>query len=67
VAEHGALQIINHDPGGDPAESGESVLMAGKEVFHGLGYGEFHVHLATVAEHHDEEAEATHGFTDPWF
>lgn len=39
--------------------------MAGEEVLHGLGHGEFDVHPAAVAERHDKETNAARGFAHP--
>jgi len=55
VLEHGTPEVVNHDSGRNPAERDKGVLMAGKEMLHGLGHGEFNIHLAAETEHHDEE------------
>ena len=39
----------------DPVRIGFDRLVAGEEMLHRLGDGEFHVHLAAEGQHHDEE------------
>ena len=61
TSENRGLQIVDHDLSGNRAEVIKGVLMTGEEVLHGLGDGEFEIHHAAVAEHHDEEAESSRG------
>lgn len=61
TTEDGGLEIIDHDSVRDATEGLEGMFVTGKEVFHGLGDGEFDINHATVGEDHDEEGEATAG------
>ena len=42
---------------GNAAKELKGVLMAGQEVFHGLGDGELDIQHAAVAQDHDKEAQ----------
>ena len=63
--QHGALEIVDHDPGGPSrTEELEGVEVAAEEVLHGLGDGELDVHQAAVAQHHHEEAQPSSSVAD---
>jgi hypothetical protein len=54
VGEHRRAQVIDHHPPGD-TQGVEGIDVGGEEVLHALGQGEFHIELAAVGQHHDEE------------
>ena len=62
--EYGRLEIVDHDFGRHAVKRGKGVLMAGKEVFHGLRDGKFDIHPPTVTKDHDKEAEPAAGFSN---
>jgi hypothetical protein len=64
MAQDGDLGVVDHDAEGDPGRILEGVLVAGQEVFEGLGQGELDIHAATETEEHDEEGEPTAGGAD---
>jgi len=55
--KYGGFQVVDHDFPRNRAKVIEGVLMAGEEMLHGLRDGEFKIHHAAVAKHHDKEAE----------
>ena len=57
VSEHRRAQVIDHDLAGH-AQGVEGIDVGGQEVLHALGQGEFHIELAAVGQHHDEERQA---------
>jgi len=57
VAEHGGLEVVDHNLAGDAAKSVKGVLVTGQEVLHGLGHRELGVNYSAVAQNHDEDAE----------
>lgn len=57
AADHGRLQIVDHQAGWAALKGSECMFMSGEEMLHGLGDGEFHIHEAAVTQHHDEERQ----------
>ena len=55
------FKIVDHDFGRHAAHGREGMFVAGEEMLHGLGDGEFHEHLAAKRQHHDEEREPATG------
>jgi hypothetical protein len=62
--EHSGCEIVNHDAVRDAIEKLKGVLGAGEEVLHGLRDGARDVHQAAIAQHHDNEAQASAGLPD---
>src|SRR6266567_4790710 len=59
--EDGGFEVVDHDFVRNAPKEVKGVLVAGEEVFHGLGDGELHVHHATVAQDHDKETQLAVG------
>jgi hypothetical protein len=60
VGEHRRAQVIDHHPAGNTQRL-EGIDVGGEEVLHALRQGEFHIELAAVGQHHDEERQAPAG------
>jgi len=63
-AQHRHFAVIDPYLIGNPSKIFEGMLMAGKEVFHGLCQGELQIHFPAVSQHHDKERQAPPGGTD---
>ena len=55
------FEIVDHDFRRHATQGREGVFVAGEEMLHRLGDGEFHVHLAAEGQHHDEERKPAPG------
>src|ERR1019366_4579088 len=64
VFKNAGLQIVDDDASRDGIERRERMLVRRQEVLHRLRDGEFQIHAAAIAQHHDEEAQLPARFTD---
>ena len=55
--EHGGFEVVDHDFVRNAPKEVKGMLVAGEEVFHGLGDGELDVQHATVAQDHHKETQ----------
>ena len=55
MVQHGGLEIVDENLGGNTAEEFEGVLMSAQEVFGSLTEAKLEITQAAVAKHHDKE------------